>query len=396
MARRSLELKVGAFLLSAVAILVAFILILGNFDFSKGHAIFVNFANTGGLRDGAKVKIAGVNAGKVREIRFLGGQEVNAEGKPIYVQIRLEVTLAMAGTLTEGSRFYVSTEGLLGEKYIEISPGAPSNPPISEGDVVEGETPVELQVLSAKAATMVDKLQSMVDGEGGEFDSVAASLKETLARANRLAATLDEKLPGLVDDSELTLERARESLDKLDSLMVDARSVINQEGGATDAIAHISAIAEELERKLPELIARLESLALDADLLLATSQNTLGTVEDEVEKTGSSARDLIAQSKGLVRHADSALAGADIPGAMAELRTTVTKLVGILEHSGDFVTGVVARAETLLDATAEVVTAVRTGSGTLGALIKDREIYDDVRELLLDLKKNPWKVMWKP
>jgi len=395
MAKGSLELKVGAFLLVAVAILVAFIFILGNFDFSKGHALRVNFANTGGLRDGAKVKVAGVLAGRVQEILFLGGRAVNAQGKPIYVQVRLEVSLEMAPTLTEGSTFFISTEGLLGEKYIEISPGPPDARPIEEGAVVEGETPVELQVLSAKAAGMVDKLQGMVDGEGGEFKSVTDSLKETMERANRLATTLDEKLPGLVEESEATLGRARESLDRLDALMTEARGAISREGGANDAITHIASMAEEIDRKLPELIARIESLTLDADLLLATSQMALGTVDEEVRKTGSSARELIVQGKGLVRRADSVLTGADIPGAVADLRASLARLVEILDKGGNFMAGAVDRIEKLLDTTTEVVDAVRSGGGTLGALIKDRELYDDIRELVLDLKKAPWKAVWK-
>jgi phospholipid/cholesterol/gamma-HCH transport system substrate-binding protein len=38
---------------------------------------------------------------------------------------------------------------------------------------------------------------------------------------------------------------------------------------------------------------------------------------------------------------------------------------------------------------------VREGKGTLGALLSDQDLYDDLRELLADLRRHPWKVIWK-
>ena len=43
----------------------------------------------------------------------------------------------------------------------------------------------------------------------------------------------------------------------------------------------------------------------------------------------------------------------------------------------------------------KVTDAVVDGRGTLGALVMDRALYDDLREMLLDLKRRPWKVIWK-
>ena len=44
---------------------------------------------------------------------------------------------------------------------------------------------------------------------------------------------------------------------------------------------------------------------------------------------------------------------------------------------------------------AHVVSQVRRGRGTAGALVMDREIYEDVKEMVRDLKRNPWKFFWK-
>ena len=38
---------------------------------------------------------------------------------------------------------------------------------------------------------------------------------------------------------------------------------------------------------------------------------------------------------------------------------------------------------------------IEAGDGTVGAMIQDKQVYDDMRSLLADLKKHPWKMLWK-
>ncbi len=38
---------------------------------------------------------------------------------------------------------------------------------------------------------------------------------------------------------------------------------------------------------------------------------------------------------------------------------------------------------------------IKKGRGTVGALLVDQQIYDDLKELTRDLKRNPWKFFWK-
>jgi len=48
-----------------------------------------------------------------------------------------------------------------------------------------------------------------------------------------------------------------------------------------------------------------------------------------------------------------------------------------------------------MDDVESVVARVRRGEGTVGALLIDEEVYDDLKELLRDLKHNPWKFFWR-
>ena len=42
-----------------------------------------------------------------------------------------------------------------------------------------------------------------------------------------------------------------------------------------------------------------------------------------------------------------------------------------------------------------LVDRVKAGKGTVGALVMDEALYDDLQEMLRDLKHNPWKFFWK-
>jgi len=42
-----------------------------------------------------------------------------------------------------------------------------------------------------------------------------------------------------------------------------------------------------------------------------------------------------------------------------------------------------------------MLTDIRAGKGTAGKLLAKDELYADIRELVRDLRRNPWKVFWK-
>jgi phospholipid/cholesterol/gamma-HCH transport system substrate-binding protein len=43
----------------------------------------------------------------------------------------------------------------------------------------------------------------------------------------------------------------------------------------------------------------------------------------------------------------------------------------------------------------EILSHVKRGKGTVGAVVMDEQLYDDLQELVRDLKHNPWKFFWR-
>lgn len=388
---KSLEVKVGLFLFVSLGILVGFVLFLGNFSFEPGHQIYVDFPTSGGLRPGAKVKVAGVKAGKVEEIKFLAGKVLNEEGKPIFVRVELEVHNSMAPSVTEGSVFYITTEGLLGEKYVEISPGPPDGAQIPKGATRPGLPPAELQAMTTKAVEMMDRVQKLMEseGEGLDIGAVVADTRALLERTRSVAEKLDQELPGLIEESRTTLERTRQSLDRLDALLATGTDTLTGQEGLNTLLKRHNDLVLRIDAEVPGLVEEAKLVSASSRQVISEAGRKLETLEEQLTATAKQARRLIKNTNHLVTSIDA-------KGLLEPAQATFDKIASDLSETGATVKKLTAQTETVVRDLAQITSDIRDGKGTLGAFLQDREIYDDVRELVLDLKKNPWKVLWKP
>ena len=97
----------------------------------------------------------------------------------------------------------------------------------------------------------------------------------------------------------------------------------------------------------------------------------------------------------------SLLNGKD-PIAMEKMSEMVTQLAQKVDKSVDGFNSVVNNQknqrslETTLEGFSQIVTGVREGKGTVGKLFSDETIYDDLQDLTVDLKANPWKLFYRP
>lgn len=115
---RSLELLVGAFLLLAFGALMFLAIQVSGLSGETGKAsyrVYALFQNVGGLTERAKVTIAGVNVGRVESITL------DAKTQLARVELSIE---SQVNDISTDSVAAILTSGLLGEKYIGLTPGA--------------------------------------------------------------------------------------------------------------------------------------------------------------------------------------------------------------------------------------------------------------------------------
>lgn len=137
------------------------------------------------------------------------------------------------------------------------------------------------------------------------------------------------------------------------------------------------------EDKFHNIIANVETASAEGTLLIK------GVRENYVDSP---------QMKRIVTNIDKTMQ--DTSPLVKEVRATVSDVLGPeqrakLKTTISDVSDLADRAKVTLADAQKIMTHMKRGEGTVGALLMDEEIYDDVQEMLRDLKHNPWKLFWR-
>jgi phospholipid/cholesterol/gamma-HCH transport system substrate-binding protein len=134
------ELAVGIFLVIGIFSLVFISVKLGRLEVlgNQGYTLYAKFENAGGIKGGADVDIAGVTIGKVDSVTLDNYQALAA------------FTINKDVKIQEDSIASIRTKGLIGEKFVEISPGASDKILGNGGRIRETESAIDIEQLISK------------------------------------------------------------------------------------------------------------------------------------------------------------------------------------------------------------------------------------------------------
>jgi phospholipid/cholesterol/gamma-HCH transport system substrate-binding protein len=140
MERTKVNVTVGIFLVLGILALAYLSIKLGRVSLfgSRGYLVSADFPTSSGLKVGANVEIAGVPVGSVESIRLKDDQA--------HVVLRMQPQIK----LTEDAIVAIKTKGLIGERYVNISPGGSERVVPSNGQLREVQPPVDLEELLSK------------------------------------------------------------------------------------------------------------------------------------------------------------------------------------------------------------------------------------------------------
>ncbi len=330
-----LELKVGALLLAAVAGALALLWALGELSFGSGHSIAVDFSHTGNVVKGAPVKLGGVAVGRVDRIALLPDRR-DAAGDPMPVQMTASISAEAEKALRQDALITVSSQGPLGEPYLELWPGT-AQEPHAKGQVIRGMDAPRIDIVSNRLARFLETASKVLESD-----------PEALSKLFKGVGGLTQTMDGVMTEN-------REDI--------------------RDIAKDLGATAKDLR-----------SLAATAKALMEPGGKGLAMIDDAAATAKLAKTDLPELSK----KAGVALGGlAAISGPLTEedgrrLKATLAKAQDLTEK----LDGMATRADGLIK-------KMEAGDGTLGALMKDKQVYDDLKSLLADLRKHPWKMLWK-
>lgn len=335
---RSIEVKVGALILVALGILAAFILILGGLTFERSYDLYVDFDNPGGVQTGAPVRMAGLQVGKVEEIRFLGGELDPQTNRRAQVRTRLSIKRKYQANIHENADFFVTTQGLLGEQFLAVDPGTPDRPTLVDGAIVRGIDPPRLDLFLAKAYELMDTTVTGLRNNRELISDIASN-----------TAGLLRNLNGVLENNKDRIQRTFENVEE-----ISKEAKLLTEHARTNIVD-----SPELQRTLANVDRLTTQLSHDAPILLKDSKEAMANVNRLSATVGSEAE-------------------------QAKIKQAIANVEQLAQ-----------RANAAVGETQAIVAHIKQGKGTVGALVMDEQIFDDVQEMVRDLKHNPWKFLWK-
>lgn len=246
------ETKVGLFVIVAISIFMFMTLGIGAFRFGTyGYLPYeVSFNDVSGLTRKADVKIAGVKVGWVEEIKL-------ADSGKAMASLMVDKNFA----LYDNAYAVVRQEGLIGTKYLEVTPGDPMLPKLESGDKLArpGREAVSVDELLFKFKTIANHVEQFTD-----------SLKDAFAgddKTEQIKNTIES-----VSSASMKIERLASSLEKV---------ITGNEDSLNNIITNVQSISENLKNDLPSLTDSFKKFTSETtESLSNTAQEARETFEN--------------------------------------------------------------------------------------------------------------------
>lgn len=363
------ELRVGFFILGAIAILVFLILnASGDINpFSKKLRLRAQFMDANGLREGSEVRLAGVRVGKIDEIKLLAPSE--APSAP-----RVEALMTIDSTIDgrpanerirTDSQAHQGSPSLLGnEMLINITPGTAVGQPVKDGDILPSSSSNTVNDFATSGTDLAQRLSKLSD----EINGIVRDVKEGKGTIGRLFS--DEALYNNLNATILETE--------------DVMRQIRSGNGSAGKFVNDPALYNNAN----EIALQLRKIADD----LRAGRGTAGKLltDDELYVRINRTADRLDRS---VTQIDLMIA--DINAG----RGTIGKLIKDEQIYND-AQAAIARFNTTAERIDNVVSAAQRGEGTFGKLLTDDALYSNVNQLssegvklIYDFRQNPKKYL---
>jgi phospholipid/cholesterol/gamma-HCH transport system substrate-binding protein len=188
--------RLGIFVAATLLVFGAGIFWIGNsrFLFRSTWRLNADFPNVAGLINGAEVRVAGIHQGTVRRIELPS----SPTGK---VHVEMDLDGAARKVVKKDSMASVNSEGLVGDRYVEISFGSDRAPAVENGGTIQAQPPLQISDLMRKANGILDSTQ----GAMLAIDQTSKELSAISAKINRGQGTVG----ALINDREMYQNAAK-------------------------------------------------------------------------------------------------------------------------------------------------------------------------------------------
>jgi len=333
------KLRVGIVITIALIIILLAVMFAGNIEklFTPRVMIYAMVHDVKGLRDGSPVWFSGVEIGSVKYIAFTTQQNV---------KVAMSIVTDSLKYLKKDSNANIMTLGLLGDKYVEITPGSIEAGGLNPGDTITGKTQTEIQDVVQASQDSIAKISDFV-----------SMLKEILVKIENSKGSASRFIqdPAVYDNLKEAIRELTVLIRKIESGEGTMGRLINEDALYND----------------------LSSSAKDIRLFAQSLQKSEGTLNK-----------LINDPSLYDRFQKASTSLDTFTQKLASSKGTVNKLI----EDDSLYENLNSASEKMN----KVLERIDNGEGLMGSLVKDDELSKELKStikeiniLIKDIKENP-------
>jgi len=271
---------VGIFIFLGLGIFIWTILTLGSQKktFASSISVKTYFENVNGLQKGNNVWFSGVKVGTIKKVTLIGNGRV---------EVDINIQEQSVPFIHKNAEAKISTDGLIGNKIIEIYWGNSKTPPIEEGDILNNDKLLSTDEMMATLAKNNDNLLAITDN----FKMISEKMAAGKGSVGKLLT--DETFANELNNTVLTLQKASSNLERLSANVSGYTAKLNDKGTFANDLVSDTMIFNNLR----STVSQLQQVADKSKEVMNNLQTTTNTVSEGLQNKNSPAGMLLGDEK---------------------------------------------------------------------------------------------------
>ncbi len=258
----------GLFLLGGILLFIIAIFLIGSSNniFSSSIKIKTYFNNASGLKSGSIVTLSGINIGNIEEINIISSDSL---------EFILSVSKSKADFIKKDSKASIVSEGLVGNKIIDISSGSASSPSVSNNDIIASVKPVS-----------IDEILSSLNESGKNTAVLTQDLSEIIRKINAGEGTM-----GQLINNESIYKEVESTLKGVANYSVMVNKILLKVGYTVDNLSgdlgNLTGSIDGIVKNISEISDKLNSSKNFAGVLLTDTvfAGNIKSITENARKT---------------------------------------------------------------------------------------------------------------
>lgn len=282
---------VGAFVIGSIVLFAVGLFLIGDrrMMFAETFEVYAEFSQVAGLQNGAKVRVAGMDAGEVETVHL----PTSPSGR---FRIKFRVRQDMHPLIRLDSVASIQNDGLVGNKFIQVDSGTEQSPQVPERGTIQSREPFDLADMLGRVNETIDLVTTMITDVKGRLDEALQAVASMAVEGQTMIATISSEVQAITASGQKVsadlqrivagVQQGRGSLGKFvndDAVYERVRAIATE---AEQAVVNLREASENAKTAIADFRGDkgpVRGVAVELQQSLTAARDTLSNLADATE-----------------------------------------------------------------------------------------------------------------